>query len=56
MNKTFFWVFTLLFLVIGWWMNIVVLFGMGREVQSIEGFARVIGFVIPPLGGIMGYM
>lgn len=56
MRETIFWLVALAFLSVGWWMNIIIVFGMGKGVQSVEGIARVIGFIIAPLGGFMGYM
>lgn len=56
MTNTLFWLAVLSFLTVGWWLNIFMTTAMGSDVQSLIGFVRVIGIIIPPLGGVLGYL
>lgn len=56
MTNTLFWLAVLVFLTVGWWLNIFMTASLGVDVQSFTGFVRVIGIIIPPLGGILGYL
>lgn len=58
--KEFFSVaFVLVVLVIlaGWVMNIISLFSLEfSSVVTVEALLRIIGIVVVPLGGVMGYL
>ena len=56
MRDAIFWASVVVFLSVGWWMNTVISFSMGDGIQSLIGLIRVIGIIIPPLGGVLGYL
>lgn len=56
MTNTLFWLAVLAFSTVGWWLNVFMTAAMGSDVQSPIGFVRVIGIIIPPLGGVLGYL
>lgn len=56
MTNAVFFVCVLSFLVVGWWLNLFMTIAMGENVQSLNGFVRVIGIIIAPLGGVLGYL
>lgn len=43
-------------LVIGWIMNIVKLFGLSFDTFSPELVIRIVGVVLAPIGGVVGWM
>lgn len=43
-------------MLVGWVLNIVDIFGMGLSVMSPELILRLVGIVLVPLGGVMGYL